>query len=135
MVPDHTGHMWTATPGFPAHPFKRSTDYGATWSDVPSVRGVVDVCFGKAAPGAAYPTLYITGIVGEAQGIYRSVDEGSTWQKMASGNAPDIMSYIWAMDADKGIFGRLYYAVGGAGGFRYMKLKDEPAQPTRVRLS
>jgi hypothetical protein len=147
MVPGHPGHMWACASTFDV-PLRRSTNYGVTWTDVPFVRFVNDINFGKAATGAPYPAIYIYGRVAATgsgaagdpaylagKGLYRSIDEGVSWQKMASGDSAEIMSGPLGMDGDKGIFGRLYYAVAGAIGWRYMKLKTEPAPTTRVRLS
>jgi len=37
---------------------------------------------GKAAPGAAYFTLYMWGTVGSVTGLYKSIDEGATWVRI-----------------------------------------------------
>ncbi len=40
------------------------------------------VGFGKAAPGAAYPAVYIWGSVGGVRGLFRSTDAGASWLRI-----------------------------------------------------
>jgi hypothetical protein len=149
MVPGHPGHIWATAAGQTP---RRSTNYGVTWTDLPFVRAAIDIGFGKAAPGASYPTIFIAAMIASAgtldsdykPAVYRSIDETVSWQRITPISnttpfldimTPDLMSYFWALDGDKGIFGRMYYAVGGAAGFHYLKMTSEPAPTTRVRLT
>ncbi len=68
------GDLWlTAGNGLLYH----STDGGGHSREIGSVAAVATLGFGKAAPGAGYPAIYLTGIVGGVQGIFLSTDEGS----------------------------------------------------------
>jgi hypothetical protein len=40
------------------------------------------VGFGKSAPGAAYPAIYIYGTIGGVLGIWQSIDEAMTWKRI-----------------------------------------------------
>jgi xyloglucan-specific exo-beta-1,4-glucanase len=59
-----------------------STDSGATFTKVGQVANCEAVGLGKEAPGANYPTLYISGAVGTATGMMRSTDKGVSWVRI-----------------------------------------------------
>jgi xyloglucan-specific exo-beta-1,4-glucanase len=40
--------------------------------------------FGKAAPGASYPALYLDGKINGVVGIFRSIDTGASWVRIDS---------------------------------------------------
>ncbi|WP_169805752.1 WD40/YVTN/BNR-like repeat-containing protein, partial [Novosphingobium rosa] len=84
-VPGHAGHLFftSAVNGNGDTGLRRSTDGGASWSVVAHVDHVDDVAFGKAAKGAAYPTIFISGRVDGRYGIWRSVDNAGSWQLVA----------------------------------------------------
>jgi hypothetical protein len=102
--------------------FRRSTDGGATWTTVPGVLEVYDFGFGKEAPGASYPTVFIAGFVNSVWGIWRSDDQGQTWVQV--GERPlGSLDIVKAVDGDKNTYGTVYvgfmgsgYAYGGIGG-------------------
>jgi xyloglucan-specific exo-beta-1,4-glucanase len=89
-----------------------STDGGKTWDQVTSVTAVATLGFGKAAPGARYPAIYLSGLVHGVQGIFRSTDEGKTWVKINQEN------YGWTgqtITGDPHVFGRVYLGTNGRG--------------------
>jgi xyloglucan-specific exo-beta-1,4-glucanase len=89
-----------------------STDGGKTWNQVTSVTAVATLGFGKAAPGASYPAIYLSGLVHGVQGIFRSTDEGKTWVKINQEN------YAWTgqtITGDPHVFGRVYLGTNGRG--------------------
>ncbi|MFO1477342.1 MAG: Ig-like domain-containing protein [Verrucomicrobiota bacterium] len=114
VAPGFEGHVWVSlgTGGV-----KYSTNSGATFYS-----GNLNVCdalaFGKAAPGASYPTLFIWGrpTSGSATGMYRSNDRGATWVRVnddqhqygGRGNAGLI-------EGDKNVHGRVYMSSAGRG--------------------
>jgi hypothetical protein len=96
---------------------RRSIDGGRTWRAMDGVEHVHDIAFGKAAPGADYPTLYITGRINGRYGVWRSTDDASTWSMV--GMFPvGALDEVVAMDADKDVFGRVYLGFKGSG-WRY----------------
>ena len=102
-VPGRAGDLWlTAGDGALYH----STDAGAAFSKVGSVDTVATLGFGKAAPGAGYPGIYLTGIVGGVQGIFRSVDGGGSWLRINTG----AQQWAWigqTITGDPRLFGRV----------------------------
>ena len=115
-VPGHAGHLFftsafehTSDTGL-----RRSTDGGRTWAIVPDVTRVDDIAFGKAARGASYPTLFISGRVGGVYGVWRSVDNAASWQRL--GEFPvGTLDQVTAIGADPDVFGRVYLGYKGSG--------------------
>lgn len=116
-VPGQAGHLFWASGslGASARPaLRRSTDGGATWSNVPNVTAVAAFGFGAAQPGASYPAIYIAGRVGDLYGIWRSSDNAASWTQL--GDYPTgILDSVNSIDADKSIYGRVYVGFRGAG--------------------
>ena len=110
-VPGRAGDLWlTAGDGALWH----STDAGGAFSKVGSVTTVATVGFGKAAPGAAYPAIYLVGVVGGVQGIFRSADEGASWVRINT----DAQQWGWTgqvITGDPHTFGRVYLGTNGRG--------------------
>lgn len=121
-VPANAGHLFFSAglcdgPGSP-HPINRdllhSTDGGVTWTAIPNVKEARYIGFGKAAPFATYPTMYMIGWVNNVYGIYRSTDEGQNWTKF--GDYPNgSLDAIQSIDGDMNIYGRVYTAFSGSG--------------------
>jgi hypothetical protein len=68
----------------------------------------------EAAPGAAYPAIYLAGIVGAGQGIFRSTDGGAHWALINT----SARQWGWtgqAITGDPHVFGRAYLATNGRG--------------------
>ena len=107
-VPGREGHLFFtnghASSGDTV--LRRSTDKGATWTKIVNVDRVDDIAFGKAAPGASYPALYVSGRVGGVYGIWRSrlVD-------FPAGS----LDQVTVMAADPDVFGRVYLGYKGSG--------------------
>ncbi|MBC8094241.1 MAG: Ig-like domain-containing protein [Akkermansiaceae bacterium] len=113
-APGLEGHVWVARGG---SGIRYSTNSGATFFS-----GNLNVCdaiaFGKAAPGASYPTIFIWGRPngGSATGMYRSNDQGMNWVRVnddaheygGRGNAGLI-------EGDKNVHGRVYMSTVGRG--------------------
>ena len=113
-APGYEGHLWVARGGSGV---RYSTNSGATFFS-----GTVSVCdaiaFGKTAPGASYPALFIWGkpTSGSTNGMYRSNDRGTNWVRVndeaheygGRGNAGLI-------EGDKNVHGRVYMSTAGRG--------------------
>jgi len=115
-VPGKAGHLFftSGVGDAPDTVLRRSTDGGAHWSRVDGVDHVDDVAFGRAARAGAYPTIFISGKVHGVYGIWRSVDDAASWQRVA-GFPLGRLDQVTAMDADKDVFGRVYIGYMGSG--------------------
>jgi photosystem II stability/assembly factor-like uncharacterized protein len=94
----------------------RSTDSGASFSALPGVSYAAAVGFGKAAPGAAYPTVYIWGSVAGVRGVFRSTDSGATWLRINDDNhqygGPGDAQFVVG---DANTYGVVYMSTAGRG--------------------
>lgn len=107
------GHLWVALNG---GGLKRSVNSGATFSSVSGVSSCSAVGLGKTAPGSSYPTLYIWGTVSGISGLFRSIDEGTTWVRIndddheygGPGNGQFVVG-------DLNEYGRVYMSTAGRG--------------------
>ena len=122
-VPGQAGHLFFAvgTIGLlDKHPYnqplKRSRDGGKSWQDLRKTQEVWAVGFGKAAPGKSYPAIYIAGFANgdKEPALYRSIDEGASWQKLVSYPAGNI-DQIRAISGDMSVYGRVFYGFSGSG--------------------
>lgn len=115
-VPGREGHLFFtnghASSGDTV--LRRSTDKGATWTKIVNVDRVDDIAFGKAAPGASYPALYVSGRVGGVYGIWRSLDNAANWQRLVDFPAGSL-DQVTVMAADPDVFGRVYLGYKGSG--------------------
>lgn len=111
----HEGDIWLAGGSdTTVYGLWRSTDSGTTFIKFANVDKADNVTFGKAAPGQAYPTVFIVGQVDGVRGVYRSIDQGNSWVRINDdqhqyGNFGD------AISGDPRIFGRLYLGTNGRG--------------------
>lgn len=126
-VPGKAGHLFFTT-GLHGgmedniHPvqsakFLHSTDGGADWIPAPDVLEVLNFGFGKEAPGAEYPTIYIAGWVKNEWGIWESDDEAKTWKKIGDYPAGSLapMAGSYGIDGDKNEYGKVYLGLTGDG--------------------
>jgi photosystem II stability/assembly factor-like uncharacterized protein len=113
LAPGREGDVWVALYD---GGLARSTDGGASFSLLRGVRYAAAVGFGKAAPGADYPAIYIWGEVDGVRGVYRSTDSGATWLRIND----DRHQYGGPGDAqfvvgDMNTFGVVYMSTAGRG--------------------
>jgi hypothetical protein len=78
-APGREGDIWVPMNG---GGLLRTTSSGWQFSAIPNVSYCAAVGFGKAAPGASYPTVFIWGTVGGVRGLFRSTDTGQTWTRV-----------------------------------------------------
>jgi hypothetical protein len=103
------GDLWLATPSGLLH----SADSGATFAQIAGPTAAYDVAFGKSASNAQYPTIFAYGKVAGADGVYRSIDMGTTWTAVT--DAEHQFGYINVIAADPNVFGRVYLGTSGRG--------------------
>jgi hypothetical protein len=108
-VPHHSGHLWMST----GKALYRSTDGGRTASPVGSVEESYGVGIGKAAPGAAYPTIFLSGKVNGTKGVFRSTDEGSHWVRVS--DPEHQYGVVNVVEGDPRVHGRVYLGPNGRG--------------------
>lgn len=125
-VPGRAGHLFfTSGPldGFDAA-FRRSTDGGESWGNVPGLTRVLAFGFGRAATSGGYPTLYVAGKVNGIYGLWRSTDEAASWTRIGTWPT-DSLDIVRAIDGDKDVFGRVYLAFAGSG-FAWGEIDADP---------
>lgn len=86
-TPDRQGHLWipiarVSESGERSGSLMRSTDGGTSFTAVASVGYCEAVGFGRAAPGASYPAIYIYASVNGQVGVFQSINEGLTWVRV-----------------------------------------------------
>jgi len=108
-VPGHSGHLWIST----GKELYRSTDGGKTANPVASVEESYGVGIGKAAPGAKYPTVFLSGQVDETKGVFRSTDEGHHWVRVSDDDHQ--YGIVNVVEGDPRVFGRVYLGPSGRG--------------------
>ena len=118
-TPGLAGHLWFSG----KDGLLRSTNGGTTCTRIAGVASSTGIGFGKAAPGHSYPALYLSGLIGAWNGLFRSDDEGATWVRLNDENH----QWGWAGKAitgDPRVYGRVYVGTNGRG-----VLWGEPTAP------
>ncbi|ALV32417.1 cellulose binding domain-containing protein [Streptomyces sp. CdTB01] len=114
-LPGTKGDVWLAGGAADgAYGLWHSTDGGASFTKLPNVEQADTIGFGKAAPGAAYQTLYTSAKIGGVRGIFRSTDQGATWTRIND----DAHQWGWtggAITGDPRVYGRVYISTNGRG--------------------
>jgi photosystem II stability/assembly factor-like uncharacterized protein len=112
-VPGREGDVWVALYD---GGLVRSVDSGASFTALQGVSYAAAVGFGKAAPGADFPAIYIWGEVGGVRGVHRSVDSGATWLRINDnqhqyGGPGDAQFIVGDMNS----FGNVFMSTAGRG--------------------
>lgn len=113
VAPGREGDVWVPLYG---GGLQRSQDAGASFAPLAAVSYCAAVGFGKAAPGASYPAVYIWGTVGGVRGVHRSIDAGASWVRIND----DAHQYGGPGDGqfivgDMNRFGVVYMSTAGRG--------------------
>ena len=69
--------------------------------------------FGLAAPGGAYPAIYVVGTIGGVYGIFRSDDQAATWTRINDDRHQ--FGLLSVITGDPRIYGRVYLGTSGRG--------------------
>lgn len=103
------GHLWIPS----STGLYRSTNGGRSFVRSGRLTSAESVSFGKAAPGARYPTLFVIGRVGEVEGVFRSTDVARSWvQVNCERTGFGVMMHVCG---DPKVFGRVYIGTNGRG--------------------
>jgi photosystem II stability/assembly factor-like uncharacterized protein len=108
-TPGISGDLWISA----ADKLLHTSDSGATFVTLEGLSAVHHLGFGKPAPGQTTPAIYLTGIVQDTEGLFRSTDAGQTWLRIDD----PAHQFGWknSITGDPRIFGRIYFATGGRG--------------------
>jgi photosystem II stability/assembly factor-like uncharacterized protein len=92
-----------------------STDGGATWTTIANVTEPYTIGFGAPKPGGSgYPVVFMVGWVSGTFGVWRTDDEGSTWNQL--GEWPmNSLDQIRTISGDPEIYGQVYIGFAGSG--------------------
>ena len=91
----------------------RSPDAGKTFVKLPAVQHLHAFGFGKGAPGHAEPALYLVGMVGGLQGVFRSDDAGQSWKRINDDQHQ--WGLVLQITGDPRLYGRVYVGTHGRG--------------------
>ncbi len=105
------GHVWVSAQG---NGLYFTEDKGTSFQKVASVQESYKVSFGKAAPNATYPTLFLFGKVENRAGLFKSIDKGNSWIKINNKSQEFGRSYL-SISGDPKVYGRLYVGTHGRG--------------------
>ncbi|QZZ30539.1 WD40/YVTN/BNR-like repeat-containing protein [Streptomyces sp. ST1015] len=110
-APGRSGDLWLSTK---TGGLFRSTDGGVTFTKTATCSASHTLGFGKAAPGASYPAIYLVGSVGTGTAVHRSDDEARTWVRIND----DRHQWGWTgavITGDPRVYGRVYLGTNGRG--------------------
>lgn len=90
-----------------------STNAGRDFMKLPMVGAAYQLGFGKAAPGIARDAVFLHGRIGDAEGLFRSDDSGTTWTRIDD----PARRYGWlrVVIGDGQVHGRVYLGTSGRG--------------------
>lgn len=107
-TPGREGDLWLAA----FHGLYRAGD-GRAFKRQPAVTEIHAFGFGRAAPGAKEPALYLVGTVAGKHGIYRSTDGAASWRRI--NDDAHQWGLILHVSGDPKKFGRVYVGTHGRG--------------------
>ena len=108
-TPGREGDLWLAAFDGLYH----SADTGKTVVRIPGVLEIHAFGFGKAAPDAVDPALYLVGVVQGTRGIFRSDDGGRSWIRINDDQHQ--WGLILHITGDPKHYGRVYVGTHGRG--------------------
>lgn len=90
-----------------------SAKVGSAFSLKPHVSEIHAFGFGKEAPGAEYPALYLIGVVNGQRGIFRSTDQAQSWVRINDDQHQ--WGLLLHVTGDPKKYGRVYVGTHGRG--------------------
>ena len=110
ITPGKAGDVWLAA----YHGLYHAAD-GKRFVRMPDVEQLHAFGFGKAAPGARSPALYLVGTVHGQRGIFRSTDDARRWVRI--NDDAHQWGLILQVAGDPKTYGRVYVGTHGRGVF------------------
>ncbi len=110
-TPGRSGDLWIAAYNGLYH----STGESVPYAKIPSVQQILAFGFGKAAPHAQNPALYLIGVIAGVRGVFRSDDFGRSWLRI--NDAQHQWGLVLQVAGDPKQFGRVYVGTHGRGVF------------------
>jgi hypothetical protein len=108
-TPGKEGDLWLAAFNGLYH----STDTGKAFARMDRVKEIHGFGFGKEAPGAACPALYLIGVIDGVRGIFRSDDTAKTWVRINDDQHQ--WGLLLHITGDPKQYGRVYVGTHGRG--------------------
>jgi hypothetical protein len=112
-TPGRYGDLWLAAWDGLYHVPMLKGDDALTLTRLPQVEEIHAFGFGRAAPGHAYPAMYLAGTIDGQPGIFRSTDEAKTWIRINDDRHQ--WGLVLQVAGDPRIFGRVYVGTHGRG--------------------
>lgn len=114
-TPGRSGDLWLAAWDGLYHlpPAEPGAGASLTLTPMPQVEEIHAFGFGKAAPGHAYPALYLVGTVDGQAGVFRSIDEAKSWVRINDDQHQ--WGLVLQVVGDPRIYGRVYVGTHGRG--------------------
>lgn len=109
-VPGHAGHLWYAAGNAGLW---RSHNAGVRFQHVAGLERAYHVGFGRSAPGASYPAIFLWGRMNGADGFFRSDDAGTSWLRINRDHQQ--FGFINDLTGDPRVFGRVFLGTSGRG--------------------
>ncbi|GCE10773.1 CBM96 family carbohydrate-binding protein [Tengunoibacter tsumagoiensis] len=110
-VPGHAGHIWMSTA---QGGLSYTTNAGDSWNKVSAVQDARAIGYGAAINGASYPAIFVYGKINNNWGVYRSVDQGASWD-LVSSYPMNLADTVTTINGDMSIPGRVYVGFAGNG--------------------
>lgn len=110
-TPGKEGDFWISN----ANGLYHSQDAGKTFVKIDGVSGVHALGFGKAAPRADFPAMYMAATVNGVEGVLRSDDTAKTWVRINDDQHQ--WGQIVLVMGDPKQYGRAYVGAAGRGIF------------------
>ncbi|WP_082567750.1 galactose oxidase [Pelomonas sp. Root1217] len=107
-TPGRESDLWLAA----FHGLYRAAD-GQAFKRLPAVSEIHAFGFGRAAPGAKDPALYLVGTVAGRYGVFRSTDGAASWLRI--NDDAHQWGLILQISGDPKVFGRVYVGTHGRG--------------------
>lgn len=108
-TPGKEGDLWISA----FEGLYHTTDAAKPFVKIPAVEQIHAFGFGKSAPMAQDPALYLVGVIGGVRGVFRSDDGGAHWVRINDDQHQ--WGLILQVSGDPRIYGRVYVGTHGRG--------------------